>query len=244
MGHNKMGTSKVYTSLDRSHSEDALEDRVVSSILSNPLDLDCRLPDSYHNTGHTQSMSCKRKLLCAISCLSEALCTRKAIKSFNLDAFLSKVHIILSISSKDSTFTACGTVIASRYVLTAASNVFNRESNREVDLRDIKILFQNDRVDIISNIEVIDICYSKKYVHNGEEDFALLLLDRDIGAFSGSFGLKPLQNEELAGKPLYLCGYEKLEEKQDEYQIRKESDLDANISGGFINCSISMRNLL
>jgi hypothetical protein len=240
-----MGTSKVYTSLTHSQtSEDPFSDRVISSILSHPVDLGCRVPDSYLNKENADTKPRNLKLNCSISCSYEASYTKKPIKPFDITDLLSKVHLILSISYEDSTFTASGTVIASRYILTAASNVFKREIDREVGRRNIEILAQNDGGSTISDTKVIEICYSKKYPKTGEEDLALLVLDRDIGTFSGSIGVKATEEEEALGKSVYLCGYQTVEENQDEYQIIREADLNFNIFRGFANYSSSIRNFL
>jgi hypothetical protein len=241
-----MGTSKVYTSQTQSQtSEDVFRDRVVNSMLSQPVDLDCKLSDSHFNKENaTLFGASKRKSQCAITCSSESSYTRKAVRPLEILDWFSGVHLILAISSEGSSRIASGTVVASRYVLTAASNVFSRESNREVDRKDIKISAENDKGSSILKIEVIEILYSKKYATGGEEDLALLLLDREIGAFNGSFGLKSCEAEQLEEKSLYLCGYETLKENQNEYQIRRESELKVNISRGLINCSIDLRKLL
>jgi hypothetical protein len=237
-----MGTSKVYTCQT---SDDGFRVRVIDSILSQPVDLDCKFPESYLNGGNTTPIrTTKPKFRCGIVCSSKSSYTHKAIRPFEISDWISGVHVILSISCEDSTFTASGTIVASRYLLTAASNVYRREINREVDRRDIKILAQNDSRESISKIQVIEICYSKKYPTTGEDDLALLLLDSDIGAISGSFGLKVYEDEHGLSKSLCLCGYETLEESQHEYKFPREADSNVDISSGFINCRFSIRNHL
>jgi V8-like Glu-specific endopeptidase len=108
-----------------------------------------------------------------------------------------------------------GTIIGTRFVITAAHNIYSRELGKEVAKKSMRFIpAMSGTVCPYGVFEVKKWYYPVEYKHSGKEDYALLVLDRDISCYTGAFGLKTslkdlnTNNGSLYGYPAVIVGQE------------------------------------
>lgn len=84
-----------------------------------------------------------------------------------------------------------GTIIGTRFVITAAHNIYSRELGKEVAKKSMRFIpAMSGTVCPYGVFKVKKWYYPEEYKYSGKEDYALLVLDRDISCYTGAFGLK------------------------------------------------------
>ena len=134
-----------------------------------------------------------------------------------------------------------GTLIGKNIVLTAAHNVYDIE--REEEHRALQFAAGFDGNEYKYGVqEVEEIYYPTAYAEGDDsEDYALLILDENIGVSTGYLGLSVLGDAELLDKKLHVTGYPgEAEDKSLDYQLctmsgRTEAEL---VSDHFVGYNI------
>jgi V8-like Glu-specific endopeptidase len=124
-----------------------------------------------------------------------------------------------------------GTVIGRNFVLTAASNIYNRYLNKEVSKDSIEFIPGPDSdTNLFKPYRAKEIYYPQEYVLNGTENYALIVLESDVGRYTGWYGITKYKKEKLQGKTGYICVNTREElKREDEIKgenVRLEIDLN------------------
>lgn len=118
------------------------------------------------------------------------------------------VHGRLYFEHNGKEFLGSGTVIGSRFVLTAAHNVYRRRFKQEVNKNSMKFLPSMSGSHCpYGEFRVIEYFYPAEFKISGEEDLALLVLDRDIADYTGCYGLRVRNEAEIQRKTVCVYGY-------------------------------------
>jgi Ran GTPase-activating protein (RanGAP) involved in mRNA processing and transport len=230
-----MGNTSVYPVGTQCQTlKQTYHDRVLRSIMAMPINIECLLPLGSKSSSPSYDFSSRGK--------NKSLKPRVSVVPMPCDAdqraSLSNewpftAHVRLEVAYPGKTCVGSGTCIGSRFVLTAASNVFYCNLRREVKRSKFSIQLVSMANSCVSGIRVIEIYYSKKFLRTGEEDFALLVLNKDIVETTGCFGLKSISYMELAAPFTYLCGYgsrfEELEKENLVVEKNDEINIDRNL---------------
>jgi tetratricopeptide (TPR) repeat protein/V8-like Glu-specific endopeptidase/Ran GTPase-activating protein (RanGAP) involved in mRNA processing and transport len=118
------------------------------------------------------------------------------------------VQGLLVTNFKDNVCLSSGTIIGPNLVLTSANSVYMKWNGVECDKNMMRFYPGMDGKSTPFGIcNVIEVYYPEEYLDNDKEDYALLVLDRNIGYDTGYFGIKHYNRESLKGKSAYLYGY-------------------------------------
>ncbi len=100
----------------------------------------------------------------------------------------------------DKTFVGSGTIIGTRYVLTAAHMVYYESYNQEIDVDSIRFIpAMSGSLCTYGEYSVVKVLYPEEYRSTGQEDFAILVLDREVRIIQGFSSLINLQERTLMG---------------------------------------------
>ena len=132
------------------------------------------------------------------------------------------VHgLVLSQYKNDLKVWGTGTMIGANLVITAAHNLYCHDLEEEVEsVKFIPAL--NGRRAPFKEIDVIKYYYPEEYGKNSRrEDYALLVLDKNIGEKTGYFGLHILPYNEIMKKVVNITGYpaDKCQQKPKNFEM-------------------------
>jgi glutamyl endopeptidase len=132
----------------------------------------------------------------------------RRVKIDNPDTWPYSVHGRLYGSSGGRIYLGSGTIIGTRYVLTAAHCVYSHAENQEFDISTIKFIpAMNGTSCPYGQYSAIQIIYPEEYKLNSQEDYAIVVLDRELCCYTGYFKLKEFERERLNNKIGGLYGY-------------------------------------
>jgi V8-like Glu-specific endopeptidase len=118
------------------------------------------------------------------------------------------VHGRLFMKMNGENHVGSGTLIGPRFVLTAAHNIYSHDHTREFDIRDMEFVpGMNGFSAPWGRIRIVERCYPNEYRTNKKEDYAILVLERDIGDHIGMFGLKAHNRADVDDKACKIYGY-------------------------------------
>jgi V8-like Glu-specific endopeptidase len=118
------------------------------------------------------------------------------------------VHGRFVATCDDGLFLASGSLIGPRFVLTAAHNVYHRRRMEEVDISHIRFIPAMHGFSCpYRSLNILQIFYPEEFKIDGKEDYAILVLDRDISSDTSYLKLKAFTRDELDRRTAGLYGY-------------------------------------
>jgi V8-like Glu-specific endopeptidase/Ran GTPase-activating protein (RanGAP) involved in mRNA processing and transport len=117
------------------------------------------------------------------------------------------VHGRFTAQLPDGTLMATGTMIGPELVLTCAYNVFMHEIG---EIRKDSMRFypgMNGRHATYGSIAIKEVYYPEEYKDNINEDYALLVLEKEVGELTGYFRIYEGSKDKLEGRTGNLYGY-------------------------------------
>lgn len=222
----------------------AYQNRVNKSLATQPIHLECRIPYKLLNQPKMAFNRSRRSISSEAKCGPDSLNENKEIRLKEISSWLSSVNVIVYLSCKGYSKVGSGIVIGPRYVLTSASNIFNREIMREAEIGDIIVLAINSRTNAITKFKVVESYYSKKYGKSGEYDFALLALEKEIADCYGCLGLKAIEEDELSRKLAYFGGFEREGQGLIKYRYYTKGPSKMTVSKDLIYFNVDTRSFL
>jgi V8-like Glu-specific endopeptidase len=185
----------------------AIQMRIREAICEEPIEFPCI---SQHKlSGHNDILNNSALFSTEDSLTDEfILTTDSRTKIDNPELWPSSVQGRLSIEYRGHIYLASGTIIGPQLVLTAASNLFNREIGREMNK--ISMKFYPGMSGFYCHYgfhEVLEAYYPEEYKYEGKEDYAVLVLKSKIGNSTGCFGIKEYSGINIDNNIAYLYGY-------------------------------------
>jgi Ran GTPase-activating protein (RanGAP) involved in mRNA processing and transport/V8-like Glu-specific endopeptidase len=128
------------------------------------------------------------------------------------------VHGRLITNFNGEIHVSSGAIVGPQFIITAASNVYDRKLNLEADKNSMRFLpGMNGFYCPFGFLKVLEVFYTEEFVKTGQEDYALLVVERNIGKYTGCYGLKAFSKEELKGCTASLYGYPRVMKGQSAY---------------------------
>jgi V8-like Glu-specific endopeptidase len=126
----------------------------------------------------------------------------------NSEVWPNCVHGRLCTKFEGENFVGSGTLIGPRYVITAAHNIYDKKKRKECD-KDSVVFYPgiSGKSCPYGMIRVVSWHYPPEYQTEGNEDYALLILEKDVGKYTGYFGLRPHNRTDLNNMEFSLYGY-------------------------------------
>ena len=138
-----------------------------------------------------------------------------------------------------------GTMIGLNLVITAAHNLYNHDLEKEATCVKFYPGLNGKRAHF-NEIEVKKFYYPDDFVRKvgNKEDYALLVLNRNIGNETGYFALHLLSNAEIKSKTLNVVGYpqDKIKDKEDFYEMWGMSGKAGDVDEQHISYKITTYN--
>lgn len=118
------------------------------------------------------------------------------------------VHGMLSTKFEGRTYTGTATMIGPGLAITAAHNLYDCNTCKEVKASDLLFYPGLDRHLLpFGVVKVLAFYYPEEYKAYRKEDYAILILEKDIGYQTGFFGLCALEKSEAEKKKINITGY-------------------------------------
>ena len=144
----------------------------------------------------------------------------------NTEAWPNRVHgLVLAEYPNDKNgieLWGTGTLIGPNLVITAAHNIYDHDLEKRA--KSVKFIpGLNGKTAPFNKIGVKRFFYPEEFANEPgkKEDFALLILDENIGDKIGYFGMNVLSEAEIKAKVVNITGYpqDKIEEKDEFYEM-------------------------
>lgn len=215
------GSNPEASSQNLQEAKALIDSRIKKSVQTKPIDLEPKSPVSLLETQGKNlkikgvpSMPLDQEL--EISGQISIKDTRSRVE--NPENWPFCVHGRLITTFNGEIHVSTGAILGPQFVITAASNVYNRKLNLEADKNSIRFLpGMNGFYCPFGFLKVLEVYYTEEFVKSGQEDYALLVVERAIGNYTGCYGLKAFSKEELYGKTASLYGYPRVMQGQSAY---------------------------